>query len=207
MEKIVNELVKHSKRLSNNNLVSGSGGNISIRYKNKIYISSSGSKLYDLSKKNISIIDIDKEHLDKNTPSPSSEWRMHLKCYKKRNDIKALVHTHPVYANVLGLMKSEKLSVSYEPVTVIGSEIKKIEFLTPGSQELAEKVSENIKNSNGLILIGHGILTVGKDISEAVDRNLCFEREAKRWVLEKIFAKLDLLDKKIVAELKNFIEL
>jgi len=206
MEDVYQKVVFYAKKIADNNLVCGSGGNISVRKEDEIYISSSGAKFSDLKKEKVSVINLD-GHKVSGEFKASCEWRMHLECFRQREDISCVVHTHPIYATVLGYTKKQRLPVSYEVISAIENKIKSIEYLTPGSEELAERVGEEVKKSEILILTAHGVVTVGKAIEDAVDKSICVEREAKRWMLTKIFSKLDLLDKEVMAGLNYFIEL
>jgi len=204
-EDIYKKIAFYSKDLVDNKLVAASGGNISARCNKKIYISSSGSSLSDLGKNDIILINPSSKN-PKSFKKASCEYRLHLACYKIRKDIGCVVHTHPIYATVLGLTSRKKLPVSYEVVSIMGSGIKTIEYLDSGTNKLALRVGREIKDVNALVLAGHGLVVVGSGIQEAVDRSICLEREAKRWILEKIILKLGLVDKKIFNSIKHFIE-
>ena len=51
---------------------------------------------------------------------------------------------------------------------------------------LSIEVGKKIKNANGVILSNHGIVTVGKTLEEAFNRNLALERAAKVYILTRI---------------------
>lgn len=200
-------IVFNSSRLEENELVSSSGGNISVKKNNSVYISSSGKSLSGLEKNDFSVLFLDKKD-NQDVNKASSEWKMHLECYNRRNDINAVVHAHPIYATVLGITSDTKVSVSYELESSLdSSRIKKIEYLIPGSSKLSSRVGEEVKSADALILAGHGVVTVGKDIKEAVDRSIILERESRRWILQKMLMKVDLINKEMFCSIENRLDI
>lgn len=198
----------YTKKLSDKELVFGRGGNISVKEEEKMHITSSGSEFSNIDEDKISTIDLSTGKIFDDKIEPSCEWRMHLQCYKNRPDIKCVVHTHPIFSTVVGICSEEKVSASYELVTSFKtSNITKIKYLPPGSKKLAEEVGRRVNEFEGMILAGHGIVTVGNSIKEAVDRSIVLERESKRWICEKILKKLHLVDKKMYSSLENLIKI
>lgn len=97
---------------------------------------------------------------------PSSELRMHLEIYKKRKNVKGVVHTHSPYAT--GFSFSEKKITRFEGFGKIKTPyLNEINYASPGSVELAKEASDGLKNDDVLILKNHGVLAVGVNLSEA----------------------------------------
>lgn len=99
---------------------------------------------------------------------PTSEWRMHVAVYKARPDVGAVVHTH----DVLPVLLAERIDASLlsEAEAYLGSEIAVVPYITPGTAELAEAVASALRRSNVAILKRHGVVAVGRDLAEAVNR-------------------------------------
>lgn len=158
-------LLKYSKILKNSALLPGSSGNISIRKGSFIYITPSGISKDELDEKKLSHIDINGNIL--NNIKPSSEFRMHIEIYRKRKDINAIIHAHPPFTLAcMALNIKIDYSVTVEFMAVVGKP-SKVKYIQPGTLELAKETAKAADKSNIIILEKHGIVALGKDISQA----------------------------------------
>jgi L-fuculose-phosphate aldolase len=131
-----------------------------------ILITPSGVSLRDVILDNVIVIDLNGEKLD-GEGVPSSELHMHLEIYRKREDIGAIVHTHPPYAT--GFSFTDKKIPRFEGFGEIKSPyIAEIEYAVPGSMELVESASNGLIDEDVLLLRNHGVVTVGENIDNAV---------------------------------------
>lgn len=175
---IKKELARYARELAAEELVVGSGGNISAREGNRIFIKKSGTGFKRA--KSEDFINIrDKKQV-------SAEWRIHLNCYKARPDIKAVVHTHPLTVLALTSMGIKIKSVTIDFAVYFKSGLKQTKFAPPGSKRLAEVVVEAIKDYDGVILSNHGLVIVGTSLKEASLRSIIAEREAKIILASKL---------------------
>jgi L-fuculose-phosphate aldolase len=88
-----NDIIYWAKRLYQKGMSPATSGNISIRIKNGIYISASGTCLNDLNEENIVLIDYE-GNVKEGNKKPSSEKIMHSEIYTRRDDINAIIHCH-----------------------------------------------------------------------------------------------------------------
>ena len=100
MKKYIQEIIDTGNNIYNKNLISGKSGNISSRINGAsgdfIAITPTLKSLAGLKAEDIVLVDLDGNILSDG--KPSSEVNMHLEIYKKREDVKAIVHTHSPYA-------------------------------------------------------------------------------------------------------------
>ena len=173
----IQEIIDVSKEIYDKGLVSGKAGNISVRFgDNVVGITPTLKSLSNLKQKDIVLVDFDGNVLTKG--KPSSEVNMHLEIYKKRSDVKAIVHTHSPYAT--GFAFSNKKLKRLEGFGEIKNEyIASIDYEKPGSDELAYKSSEAIKNEDTLILKNHGVICVSDNLDEAKLLAVFVEETAK----------------------------
>jgi len=180
MKKKIKEIIDVSNEIYNKGLASGKAGNISARFKSEtgdfIAITPTLKSLSDLKEEDIVLVDFDGNSLTKG--KPSSEVNMHLEIYKRRDDVKGIVHTHSPYAT--GFAFSSKKIKRYEGF----GEIKKpylssIEYEKPGTDELAKKASEGIADEDVLILKNHGVICVSDSLKEAKLLAIFVEETAK----------------------------
>lgn len=180
MKKHIQEIIDVGNNIYNKNLVSGKSGNISKRIKSTngdiVAITPTLTSLANLSQEEIVLVDLDGNLLTNG--KPSSEVNMHLEIYKKRNDVNGIVHTHSPYAT--GFAFSNKRIKRLEGFGEIKDPfLPDIEYEKPGSNELALSASENIGNSDVLILKKHGVICVSENLKEAESLAVFIEESAK----------------------------
>lgn len=110
---------------------------------------------------------------------PSSEIKMHLRCYAERGDVGAVVHAHPPTAT--GYAVANKALDEYsmiETVIAIGS-IPVTPYGTPSTYEVPEAIAPYLGEHDVLLLQNHGALSVGADVITAYYRMETLELFAK----------------------------
>lgn len=182
------ELLKAAKDISDAGLVTGCAGNISIRLPGgRVLIKAAGTRLSDFTQNDISVIDMAGE-LAEAGPAPSTEYRVHLAIYAVRPDVNAIVHTHSVYASVLGYLEQPLMDMNPETTEVVGE----AGFVAPmphGTQELADAVADVFIAKNAAFMVKHGPIVAAATMREAVDRALYFEEAAKMTYLIHLAGK------------------
>lgn len=110
---------------------------------------------------------------------PSSEMKMHMRCYRERPDVGAVVHAHPPTATgyaVAGKSLDEYSMI--ETVIAIGS-IPLTPYGTPSTDEVPEAITPYLQEHDVMLLQNHGALTVGVDLITAYYRMETLELYAK----------------------------
>lgn len=110
---------------------------------------------------------------------PSSEIKMHLRCYKEREDVGAVLHAHPPVAT--GYAVANKPLDEYsmiETVIALGS-IPVTPYGTPSTNEVPDAIAPYLGSHDALLLKNHGALTVGTDLLTAYYRMETLELFAK----------------------------
>lgn len=110
---------------------------------------------------------------------PSSEIKMHLRCYDERPDVGAVVHAHP--ATATGFALANKAMDTYsliECVIAIGA-VPIAPYGTPSTNEVPESIAPLLPKHDVILLENHGALTVGADLITAYYRMETLELWAK----------------------------
>lgn len=110
---------------------------------------------------------------------PSSEIKMHMRCYEKRGDVNSVVHAHPPAAT--GFAVAHRPMDMYnmiEDVAVIGA-VPLTPYSTPSTAEVPDAIEPYLKDHDVMLLENHGALTVGADIITAYYRMESLELWAK----------------------------
>lgn len=175
--KFKEEICDISRRLYDKNFVAATDGNVSYRVSDKeIWITPTGVSKGFVKKEDLVCVDLDGNIVS--AGFPSSELKMHLKVYSERKDIFAIVHAHPIYANISGI-RNKEINMNYlaEGILNLGH-IGISEYGTPSTSEVSDSILPFLKDK-GLILRNHGALTWGKDLKEAYYRMETLEYMAK----------------------------
>ncbi len=138
-------------------LTTGAGGNASIRADDGIYITPSGKFKGNLSPDDVVFVSWDGKARG---GKPSSEWRMHLQIYKKRPEVKAVLHCHhPLITGMANLFTSSDLFLEEdwtEEAKMLLKGVKVIGWRPYGTEELAEAVASAMSDVNAVIIRRHG---------------------------------------------------
>ncbi len=108
------------------------------------------------------------------------EVKLHSCIYKARPDVQAIVHVHPrftVLMSVLGVplvpMCQEGVHLVHRPLPVYPH------FKIVQTEEEGMEVARVLGNYAAALLLGHGAVTVGTDLPEAVTNMLALEEQAR----------------------------
>lgn len=110
---------------------------------------------------------------------PSSELKMHLRCYEKRDDVGAVIHAHPPAAT--GFAVAHRPMDMYnmiEDVAVIGA-VPLTPYGTPSTTEVPDAIEPYLDEHDVMLLENHGALAVGSDPVTAYYRMESLELWAK----------------------------
>jgi L-fuculose-phosphate aldolase len=172
-------IARFMRRLYNRGLTTASGGNISVRVKDGMFITPSALDKGELKSRHIGAISFEGRNL---TPElkPSMEFGMHLAVYMKRPDITSIVHAHPPIATSFTAMDKEiNCCLIAEARAILGKPVR-APYALMGSPELADTVAAAAETGSNVILLeNHGIVCLGKDLLTAFDRIEVLEAAAK----------------------------
>lgn len=169
-EEIKQDICEVGRRLYNKGYVVSNDGNISVRVgDNEIWVTpasvSKGFMTPDMMVK----VDLDGKVLE-GTWRPTSELPMHLRVYRERPDVSAVVHAHPPYATsyaVAGIPLDKYILP--EAVIYIGH-VPIARYGTPATEEIPDAVAEVVQDCDAMLLESHGALTYGHELFYAYNK-------------------------------------
>ena len=161
--------------------VAANDGNVSVRLEDGTFLATpTGISKSFITPEKLVLINDKGEVLDGQPGyKPSSEIKMHLRCYRERPDVNGVVHAHPPTATgyaVAGKSLDEYSMI--ETVIAIGS-IPLTPYGTPYTDEVPEAITPYLQDHDVLLLQNHGALTVGADLLTAYYRMETLELYAK----------------------------
>jgi L-fuculose-phosphate aldolase len=198
------EVACFMRRLYKHGLTTTSGGNISLRISDDIIvITPSATDKGTMRWKEVGLLNIFGENL---TPElkPSIESEMHLSIYKRKKDIKAIVHAHPVCASAFTAMKFKiSTALTAEARAILGDPVL-VPYALMGTGELASIVAEHAVHSDILLLENHGILTTGSSLLQAFDKIEVLENAAKMTLITELTGKKSPLTRERIHQIDKF---
>ncbi|MFH0844790.1 MAG: class II aldolase/adducin family protein [Pseudomonadota bacterium] len=186
-------------------LVTGVGGNLSIRAGNKILITPSGYSLRDVTTERIVTINKKGKTLDRIIPT--KDWKMHVGILEERPEINAVCHVHGPSVIALSVLL-EPGHNALPPITpgfvFFSYPLPMIPFMVPGSDAFTEAVVKQFINTKctALLLQNHGLVTVGGNFYEALNIAEEIDEAATIYLLTK--EKVRTLSESDIESIKSY---
>lgn len=171
--------------------VAANDGNVSVKIDDNTFLTTpTGISKSFMTPDKIVKINAKGEILEaKNGYKPSSEIKMHLRCYEQRDDVGAVVHAHPPTATGFALAhKSMDVYSLVECIISVGS-VPIAEYGTPSTDEVPNSITPYLKEHDVILLENHGALTVGKDLVTAYYRMETLELWAKTSLVAQLLGE------------------
>ncbi len=163
------QIVEVYRELYRKGYVSTLSGNISVRIGGRIIITPSYMPKHMLTLDDLVVIDHEGNVVE-GYRKPSSEWRMHVAVYRSRDDVYAVVHTHNPTVVALYMTGHRFNNPLSEARYYLGGEPVYVPYAESGTWELAMAVADALRSANVAVLERHGVVAVGRDIWEALNR-------------------------------------
>lgn len=178
MSDLIVELIEVGRTAVDRGLVLASGGNLSARLPghDRFVVTASGTWLDRLTPENFSMMSIDGAVLG-GAASPSSEWKLHSRTYRARDDVNSVIHLHPQYSVLLEALGHEIRLMTLDHAYYVRS-IGRTPYHPNGSDALADTAAEQAQTHNCVLMAHHGCSTLGPSISMAFRRALNLEEAA-----------------------------
>ena len=164
---IKKEICEIGRRIYANGYVAANDGNISVKVNdNEFYCTPTGVSKGFMTPDMIIRVDANGNKLEGKL-NPSSEIKMHLRVYKERPDVNAVVHAHPPTATGFAVanIPLDKY-IMPEAVIYLGS-VPICEYGTPSTDEIPNSLIPYIQKHDAFLLQNHGALTVGNTLLKA----------------------------------------
>lgn len=162
IEQYKQQLCDIGRRVYNRNMVAANDGNFSVRLCDGTFLCTpTGVSKGFLTPQMICHVDAEGNLLDHTPPyRPTSEFKMHLIVYHKRQDVCGIVHAHPMYATafaVCGLPLDQPILP--EAVLQFGDKVPLAKYALIGTEEVPNSIVDIIEHYDALLLENHGALT------------------------------------------------
>ena len=166
---IKKEMCEIGKRVYNRGMVAANDGNFSVKLNdNEFLCTPTGVSKGLMTPEYICKVDAQGKVIQANKGfRPSSEIKMHMRVYKERPDVKAVVHAHPLYATSFAIA-GIPLTQPIMPEAVISLGCVPIaEYGTPSTEEIPDAVSKYLQYFDAVLLENHGALAYSDSLLNA----------------------------------------
>ena len=183
MKNLKEEVVKFAKKLNTTSLSPLRSGNISVRAKvnnfDGFLITPSGKKYETLKTDEIVFVSLNGEYVD-NGQIPSSEWRFHQDIYLNKEQAKAIVHAHSLYAIAVSAFGKPIPAFHYMVAIAGGDNIRCSKYAIFGTRDLSKNIIKALENRKACLMSNHGQVVFGENLDEAFElaeeiENICHQ--------------------------------
>ena len=163
------------------NWAAANDGNISVKVgENRFLTTQTGVSKGDIAPEMIGLIDGSGTVIEAADGfRPSSEVKMHLRCYRERDDIGAVVHAHPPYATGYACAHQPLDDFCLIGQVIFVGAVPLTPYATPSTDEVPDTIAPFLQEHDVLLLANHGALAVGADLSTAYYRMEMLEHQAQ----------------------------
>jgi len=174
------QVVTVCRRLYERGLIAGTDGNVSVRTgQQAMMITPAGLSKVDVEADDLVEVRWDGRQRQARVGGASTEQAMHVRLYRSREDVGAVVHAHPPIATAFAAagvpLPTEALP---EMIYQLGN-IAYVPFVVPGSEALADAMEPFINEHDVFLFANHGATTVGASLSVAHQRMESLEHGAR----------------------------
>lgn len=133
----------------------------------------------------------------------SSEFKMHRYIYEQRKDVKAVIHTHPVFATAFAAAGIALDKPVYPEIYIFFGKIPLAKYATPSTDEVPSSIEPFVKDYDAVLLANHGLVTFGKTLEDAYFKTEKIEHIAQISFYARMLGGEKVLNKTQVKKLDN----
>ncbi len=161
------EMARLGRRLYRLGYVPGTSGNLSVRLDaERLLATPTGVSKASLRACDMVIVDLDGRHIS-GTRMVTSEIDMHLAIYRRRADVEAIVHAHPVAATAFACCgRSLDEVLCQEAVMTLGP-VPLARYATTGTKQVAASLEPWVADHQAILLANHGAVSYGPSLLDA----------------------------------------
>lgn len=198
-------IVDGGMRLYEQGLTVGTWGNLSLRdpETDLIYIKPSGMLYPEIKTDDIVVMNSSFEIVEGHR-KPSIEFNFHIAIMNTRKDVNCIIHYHPVYSSVFGVLYEDVPGISEDFVQLIGDKVINCDYALPGSEELAVNVVKALGDRNAVMIPNHGSVCVGADFETAMKTIHVLEKSAQIYILARSIGTPHLIDPEDIKAMQDF---
>jgi L-fuculose-phosphate aldolase len=164
------DLVRFSRMLYRLGFMPGTSGNLSVRLNDqRLLVTPTGVSKFLLRSADMVIVDLQGRQLD-GYRKVTSEVSMHLAVYRHRDDVTAVIHSHPPVATAFACVgRGLDEMLCQEAVMTLG-EVPLATYATTGTEEVAASLAPFIPEHDAILMANHGAVSYGGTLLQAFQK-------------------------------------
>ena len=199
-EKERREILSAALDMLQYSLISLSGGNIALRTDEGSFLITPSAMRYEtMLPEDVVLLDAEGRVLE-GCRRPSSDTKALLYLFRQRSEINALIHTHQPYATAVGLVEDELPGCLVTVLDACGSCMPVAPFTISSDEGMGVLAAEYAGESLAVILRSHGVITMGRNLSEALEAAIYLEEAARTYLAARALGPVRLLSKEQITE-------
>ncbi|MDX9753401.1 MAG: class II aldolase/adducin family protein [bacterium] len=172
------EIMQTMERIYRYRMTTTSGGNLSLRDGEDIWITPARVDKGTLRRDDIVCVKADGTVVGPHPPS--SEFPFHRAIYQARPDIQGIVHAHPVALVAFSIGRDVPNTRLFHQARHVCGEVVRIPYALPGSEALAEQIATTFRQgAYCAIMQNHGVVIGSESLQSAFQRFETLEFTAK----------------------------
>jgi L-fuculose-phosphate aldolase len=148
----------------------GTSGNLSVRLNDqRLLVTPTGVSKFLLRSADMVIVDLQGRQLD-GYRKVTSEVSMHLAVYRHRDDVTAVIHSHPPVATAFACVgRGLDEMLCQEAVMTLGV-VPLATYATTGTEEVAASLAPFIPDHDAILMANHGAVSYGGTLLQAFQK-------------------------------------
>ena len=182
----------------------GNEGNHSYRIgDDRVLCTPTGLSKGFLTPEMITVVDMDGNQVDKsNKYKRTSEILVHLAIYKKRPDVRAVIHSHPPHATAFAIANIPLPEGIHPEAEVFLGRVPTAPYATPSKQDLPDSITPLIGPLTNSVLMGnHGVVCFSKDLTDTYYKLEILDAYCRILLLVKQLGNVNVLNASQMTEL------
>ena len=201
------ELVAAGKLMLEKKLTVETWGNISLYDEENglVYMTPSAMPYHTIGEDDVVVVRLSDGQVVEGHRKPTVEKELHLGIYRSRPEIRAVIHTHPVYSQVFAVLHRSIPVIIDEAAQALGGEVLTAEYALPGTQELADNTIKALgQDKMACLLANHGAVCLGEDLSKAFKTCTVLEMTAQIYQMALQIGTPQIIPEELAAFMRDF---
>jgi L-fuculose-phosphate aldolase len=148
----------------------GTSGNLSVRLDDqRLLVTPTGVSKFMLWSADMVIVDLQGRQLD-GYRKMTSEVSMHLAVYRHRDDVTAVIHSHPPIATAFACVGRGLDEILCQEAVMTLGEVPLATYATTGTEEVTASLVPFIPDHDAILMANHGAVSYGSTLLQAFQK-------------------------------------
>ena len=167
LDRLRDEICAVGRRLYEKGFVVASEGNVSARLdEQRVVCTPTLQSKGTLTPEDLCLVDLQGRQLE-GTRRRTSEVLLHLEIYRRRPDVRAVVHCHPPHATAFAMVREPIPQGAHPEVEFFLGEVPLVPYFTPGTADCGSAIAGLVERSRIMLLASHGTVSFDATVEQA----------------------------------------